>query len=182
MAVQGGAAGRVTGSRVTSAMAILSPHKRSAERQQIADDVLALPVPQAKCRHEAARLGLPGVSHPAQQFLVSIVDHVDHARAQRLPAHQVRQVGPEATLRGSAAYPMAVDARLGKESGAPGVGSRVLRARLLLVLQPTLKDTRGIDDDANEHIGVLRTAILGTLADVPPGPVRLKPHAVDASR
>src|SRR5262245_65435970 len=97
-------------------MAMFGPSRCLAERQQIADDVFTLTVFQAERRHEAARLDLPRVGHPAAEVLWGVLDN---AGGQRLAAHQVRQVRRVAAPRGSAAYPMTVDARLAQEGGPP---------------------------------------------------------------
>ena len=57
---------------------------------------IAIAVAQAEGRHQAARLDLLRVGNPAAQVLGRVRDH---ARGQRLAAHQVRQVRGIRALR-----------------------------------------------------------------------------------
>src|SRR5215471_6986890 len=94
----------------------------------------------------------------------------------------MRQVRRVAASCGSAAHPMTVDARLAQEGGPPGAYLGSLDGRLPLVGQPGLEVARGIDDDPDEHVGVLGAAILGALPEVQAGLVGLEPHAIGATR
>src|SRR6516165_8651954 len=94
----------------------------------------------------------------------------------------MRQVRRVAASRGRAAYPMTVHTRLAKEGVPPGPHVGLLHGRLPLVGQPGLEVARGLDDDPEEHVGVLGAAILGALAEVQAGAVSLEPHAIGATR
>ena len=54
--------------------------------------------------------------------------------------------------------------------------------RLLLVVQPALEVRGGIDVHSQEHVGVLRAAVLGALAEEQALLARLEPHLIGASR
>src|SRR5437773_1484865 len=78
-------------------------------------------------------------------------------------------------LGGSAAHAVTVDAGLAKKRGL-GVGQRgVLHRRLLVVGQPLLKEGGLIRVDAQEHVGMLTAAVLGTLAQEQARLFRLEP-------
>src|SRR5215475_9871197 len=77
---------------------------------------------------------------------------------------------------------MAVDARGGEKEPAPGCRPWVFRRGLPLGRHPTGELFRGIRDNTNEHLRVLRPAIFGAVAAVYASLLWLDPHPVDAVR
>src|SRR6266851_4456859 len=111
------------------------PHEPLTKCQQVADDIVALTVAETKSRHQAARLNWLRVSHPTPEILGRVRDHPG---SERLAVHQMCQVRCVGALRGRAAHPMAIDARLGKKRRSTGTDVGIFRGRLPLFLQPTL--------------------------------------------
>ena len=88
------------------------------------------------------------------------------ARSECAAAHQVRQVGTEAPVCSRAADRVAVDAGGGFEDVLTRAGSCVLSSGLLLRLDPSREIAGRVHRDAQQHFGVLRSAILGALAEI----------------
>src|ERR1700756_2451547 len=73
---------------------------------------------------------------------------------------------------------MTVDAR-GRLENAPPFRNRGTRLRwTALLFNPAVELRAGLHIDAEKHLGVLRPAILCALAQIEPGLLRVKPHAV----
>src|SRR5277367_5591316 len=140
-AVQGRPAGFSANFRGSSMIAMSGPRKALAERSQVADDVVALFVTQAEGRHQATRLDLLRVGHPAPEVLGVVFDH---ARGERVPTHQMRKVGGVRAVGRRAADSVAVDARPGEERRPAGAAVAILHGRFKLVFQPALEVAGGI--------------------------------------
>ena len=61
-----------------------------------------------------------------------------------------------------------------RNAALPVAHRRVVHRRLRLVRQPALELVRRVDDHAEQHVGVLRAAVLGALAEVQARLVGLK--------
>ena len=100
----------------------------------------------------------------------------------RPTAHQVRQIRTEASVGGRAADRVTIDAGGRFEHSPAGQHLVVLRRGLLLRANPRVKVLGTVHDDAQEHLGVLRPAVLRALTEKHAGPLRVHPHLVDAIR
>ena len=74
------------------------------------------------------------------------------------------------------ADPMTVDARLRQETLPCLRGWLVRQPPAGFIGQPPLEVFRRINNDAKQHIGMLRAAIFGALANKQPALLGLKPH------
>src|SRR5216683_866111 len=148
------------------------------ESQQVVNKRFHLPIAQAKCRHQTAWFGLLRINHPFPQLGLGIRNH---SRCEGLPAHQVRQVWSVSAMGAGTAHPVAVDARLGQKHVSTRAGGAVIYGGFLLVIQQTLEVRGRIDNDPEEHVGVLRSTVFGALAQEQALLLRLKPHLIRAS-
>src|SRR5260370_26926798 len=91
----------------------------------------------------------------------------------------MRQIGTEAHVGGRAGDGVAVDARRLFED-APPVGYRLSDlCRPALICDPAVEGGTRVDVHTQEHLRVLRSAVLRALAEVQPRFGRLDPSAVD---
>src|SRR6202034_1523363 len=95
-----------------------------------------------------------------------------------VPAHQVREVRTESAAGHRARHAVAVDAGGGLEYPL-SLRNRVMRQRrLALLLNPPVKLLLRLDINPQQHFGVLRAAVLRTLAEVNSSLLRVDPHGV----
>ena len=104
-------------------------------------------------------------------------------RGERLPAHQMSQVGGIIPDRGVPRTRWQFTHDCDRKAALPSTRRRLFDRRLLLILGPSTR-SRGlrVDDHSEEHVGVLRAAIFGALADEEPFFLRLEPHRIHPAR
>src|ERR1700722_2429836 len=92
------------------------------------------------------------------------------------------QIGTKSSFRGCACHNMAIHAGSGLEDSA-SLENCVIHARgLALIFYPALEIRARLHIYAQQHLGVLRPAILRTLAEKEPGLLRINPGKVCAVR
>ena len=91
------------------------------------------------------------------------------------------QVGRVAALSWRPAYPMTVDARLGKKYSLPLPAGGIVNCWSSLVGQPVFKVTERIDNDTKQHISMLCSTILRALAQEKPWLIRFKFYVIDTT-
>ena len=90
----------------------------------------------------------------------------------------MREVRSKSSISHRAIDGMAVDASRSLENEPARGRGRIVLGQLLLLLHPSIKVLTGVHIDAEQHLRVLRAAVLGALADEKAGPFRLNPHRV----
>src|SRR5271154_4040680 len=103
-----------------------------------------------------------------------------NTRSDGLTAHEVRQVGPEAPVGHRPGNSVAIDACGLLEYATSRVHSIRIRGRQFLSRDPRLELCRRVDVYAQQHLGVLRAAILRALTEVQSGLVWFHPHRIAA--
>src|SRR5258708_16463061 len=87
-------------------------------------------------------------------------------------------MGPELPIGNGSCHSVAVNAGRRLEYSSP-LGNNTTHGRgLPLLLNPTVELIAGLNIDAEKHLGMLRPAILRTLAQVNPRLLRNDPHSV----
>ena len=94
----------------------------------------------------------------------------------------MRQIGAKAAIGWGSGHGVAVDARGSFIDAAAGGDTCIHNRGLFLSLHPSGEAFGRIHVDAQEHLGVLRAAVLRALAEEQAGLVRIEPHIVDAVR
>src|SRR4030095_9547961 len=72
-----------------------------------------------------------------------------------------------------------IDAGSLLENQPPGSRARIVLGEFLLLCYPTVEVLAAVHIYAEQHLRVLRAAVLGTLAEEQPGALRFNPHRVD---
>src|ERR1700691_1863695 len=104
------------------------------------------------------------------------------ARCNRAATHQISQIRAEASVRWRSAHRMAVHAGISFKHPPASDDTIVLDRGFLLGAYPGGKILRRIHRNAEEHFGVLHTAVLGTLTNKDSGALRVHPHFVGMVR
>src|SRR5260370_28877164 len=99
-----------------------------------------------------------------------------------VPAHQVRQIRTEASRPIRTAHCVTIYARSCFKNTPPRTRFVVVLCRLFLSLDPRSELFGAIDRHSEQHLPVLRSAVLRTLADVDASLVRVDPCVIYAIR
>src|SRR5271155_4284782 len=89
------------------------------------------------------------------------------------------EIRAESPVRHGARDGMTVHASRGLKNSAAFLCSAGSHGGLFFLLYPVVKLFARIDVHAQEHLGVLRAAVLGALAEIKPGVVGIDPNVVD---
>ena len=137
-----------------------------AERHQVLGDGVQIVIIEVHCGHERTGFEVRGIVDKGAQVFRRNGTEPD-AIVARLA--RCERSGPN---RPVAAVPEIVwqfDARVFLEDGASFATCRRLRGGLLLIGNPRSKFRWRVCIDADQHLGVLHSAVLRTLAEVEPG-------------
>src|SRR3989442_632225 len=133
------------------------------ERYQVRDEVLQLLRRQLHVRHKVPRLEMLRVLHPGLEVLGCVVQH---ASAERVTAHQMRQVRAKRAVGHRLAHRVTVHTGGSLEQVTAGLHGWVAYRWLLLRCHPAFEVTSRVYNDAEEHVGMFRPSVLGALTKI----------------
>src|SRR5882724_7679912 len=141
----------------------------------VTHDRIQVSVAQLHGGHQRAGFDSTGVLDPKTEIVVSVLGG---ACGNRGAAHQMRQVGTKASIRGGSGHCMAVHAGIAFKHSPTCDYACVLDCRTLLGANPGSKLLWSIHRNAEQHFRVLCSTVLGTLAKKDACALRIHPHLV----
>src|ERR1039458_4897477 len=146
------------------------------QRYQIRSDGVEVVIVEVHRRHQRSGLEMRRVVDEGAE----VRRGVGHGPGcDGVAAGDVRQVGAERPCRYRTGHSMAADTGCVLEDVAAFACAWVIHGWLLLVRDPGSKVGRAIGVDAQQHLGVLGSAVLRALAEIEPGSFRVQPHGID---
>src|SRR5262249_41838825 len=103
-----------------------------------------------------------GILYPQPQVFSRVLRR---ARSDRVAAHQMREIGSEASVRDRATDCMTVDARRCLEYAPTGSDRVVLNRGQLLCADPRIEVFGRVDPNTLQHLRVLQATVLRALSD-----------------
>src|SRR6266550_926064 len=150
-----------------------------AQRLHVTHDRIQVRVAQLHGGHQRTGFDCTGVLYPKTEVVVSVCGG---ACGDRGAAHQMRKVRAKASIRGGSPHRMAVHASIGFKDSPARDCAWVFDSGLLLSANPGGKILRPIHRNPEQHLRVLGSAVLGTLAKKDACALRIHPHSVGVIR
>ena len=145
------------------------------KRLQIRGESIQFLVAQLHCWHQRSWLDDVRILNPLPEVLWRVGRH---SGGNRVSAHQVGQVGPKAAIGRGPRHGVAVDAG-GRLEYSLALRSSIAHGCVLaLLLNPAIEIGTWLNVNAEQHLGVLRSAVLRTLPKVNARLMRIDPHTI----